>query len=337
MAIVRRSSSSDSLIASLALAVCLMLLAAVAVAAEPPATKAAPAEPSPRQLLDRSRRIVFLGDSITAAGAYVADFDAWLLTQKLANMPVVIDAGLPSETVSGLSEEGHAGGQFPRPDLVERLDRVLAKTKPDLVLACYGINCGIYQPFSEDRLQRYQQGIERLKQKVEAAGATLVLVTPPLFDDSRAKNTFSYNAVLDRYAAWLIDQRARSWLVIDLHEPMARAVAERRKSDPGFTFQPDAVHPNDAGHWFIAQQICNWFGDESIAKLATPQALLAGHGLPEAVLPLLQQRVDVLRDAYVAAAGHKRPGVAAGLPIAEAEEKAAELTAKIQQLLAPGK
>lgn len=314
-----------------------MALLTVAVAADAPAEKPAAVESGQRQLLEKSRRIVFLGDSITAAGQYVADFDAWLLTQKLPRMPLVIDAGLPSETVSGLSEEGHAGGQFPRPDLFERLDRVLAKTRPDLVVACYGMNCGIYQPLSDERFERYKQGIEKLKQKVEAAGATLVLVTPPLFDDSRAKNYFSYNAVLDHYAAWLLDQRCRGWLVIDLHVPMARALAERRQSDAGFTFQPDAVHPNTAGHWFIAQQICAWFGDEQIAKSDTPEAMLSARGLPAEVLPLVQQRVDLLRDAYVGAAGHKRPGVAPGLEIAEAEQKAASLTAKIDELIKSGK
>jgi hypothetical protein len=51
-------------------------------------------------------------------------------------------------------------------------------------------------------------------------------------------------------------------------------------------------------------------------------------------LPLVQQRVNVLRDAYVSAAGHKRPGVAAGLPVAQAEKQAEELSARIQKLLA---
>ena len=41
----------------------------------------------------------------------------------------VINCGLPSETVSGLSEPDHAGGKFPRPDLHERLGRVLAKNE----------------------------------------------------------------------------------------------------------------------------------------------------------------------------------------------------------------
>jgi lysophospholipase L1-like esterase len=156
------------------------------------------------RILRESRTIVFLGDSITFGGGYVAYFDAWLLTEKLDPAPRIINAGLASETVSGLSEEGHADGRFPRPDLAERLGRVLALTRPDLVFACYGINCGIYEPLDEERFRHYRQGIEQLKRKVEAAGATLVLVTPPSYDDQRKMGSFSYNAVLDHYADWLL-------------------------------------------------------------------------------------------------------------------------------------
>jgi len=287
---------------------------------------------SPEALLLKTRRIVFLGDSITAAGPYVAGFDAWLTSQKLEQPPQIIDAGLPSETVSGLSEEGHAGGQFPRPDLAERLDRILAATKPDLVVACYGINCGIYQPFDNERFERYQKGMAQLKAKVEKAGARFIVVTPPFYDDQRAPKSFSYNAVLDRYSDWLIEQRIEGWNVVDLHGPMTREVAKRRMADPQFTFQPDGVHPNDEGHWFVARQLIAWFGDGKAASAATPKDMLALQGVTEEVLPLVQQRVNVLRDAYVSAAGHKRPGVAKGLPVAEAEKQAAELSLRIRQL-----
>ena len=287
-------------------------------------------EPSRRDLLNRSSRMVFLGDSITAAGRYVACFDTWLETQKLERKPLVICAGLPSETVSGLTEDGHAGGKFPRPDLAERLDRVLAVTKPDLVVACYGINCGIYEPFDKGRFEKYQQGMTSLKSRVEKAGAKFIVVTPPFYDDQRAPKAFSYNEVLDKYSDWLIARRADGWLVADLHAPMTREVHQRRESDPKFTFQPDGVHPNDEGHWYVAQQLIRFFGDESVTTAATPQAMLAAKKLPESLFPLIQQRVNVLRDAYVSAAGHKRPGVAAGLPVPEAEAKAKELTAKIE-------
>ena len=48
-----------------------------------------------------------------------------------------------------LSEPGHAGGAFPRPELYERLERVLERAKPDLIVACYGMNDGIYHPFTQ--------------------------------------------------------------------------------------------------------------------------------------------------------------------------------------------
>jgi lysophospholipase L1-like esterase len=285
-------------------------------------------ESSRLDLLRRARRIVFLGDSITYAGHYVAYFDAWLLAQKLETAPVVIDVGLPSETVSGLSEDGHAGGKFPRPDLAERLDRVLAITQPDLVFACYGINCGIYQPFDEEHFSRYQYGVRTLKQKVEAAGATLVLITPPAYDDQRARKPFSYNAVLDRYAEWLLSQRKQVWLVVNLHGPMTAEVAERRITNPEFTFQPDAVHPNSAGHWFMASQLIRWFGDEQAANADSPdKTLTAG------VMMLIRQRIRVRRDAYLGEAGHKRPGIKRGLQVPEAENKAEELSIQLCELL----
>jgi len=287
-----------------------------------------------RETVAKSKRIVFLGDSITAAGQYVAYVDACLASQRKKDAPAIIDCGLPSETVSGLSEDGHSGGAFPRPDLAERLDRVLKLTKPDLVIACYGINCGIYEPFAEERLMRYQQGMRRLKEKVEGAGAKLILVTPPFYDDQRAPKKFSYNEVLDRYSQWLVDQRAKGWLVVDLHGPMTTEVQARRAKDKDFTFQPDGVHPNAAGHWYVAQQLILALGDERASKWATPEEMAKELGVPAELLSLTKQRIDVLRDAYVGTAGHKRPGVAKGLPVDEAEKQAAELTAKIQSLVA---
>jgi lysophospholipase L1-like esterase len=290
--------------------------------------------PAPVDLLQDARRILFLGDSITASGEYVADFDLWLSMQRFPNPPQVIDAGLSSETVSGLSEAGHAGGAFPRPDLFERLARVLAVVKPDLVFACYGINCGIYQPFDAERFERYQSGLQRLKAAVEATDARLIVITPPTYDDARKPGAFSYNGVLDRYSQWLVEQRANGWRVIDLHQAMNEELARRRQANPKFSFQPDAVHPDRAGHWFMAQQLIRYFGDELSAAAESPESLLAQRKLSPQLAALIRQRVNLLRDAYVTAAGHKRPGVAAGLPIAEAEARGGELTRQIQALLA---
>ena len=303
------------------LLLCLALFAFVGSLAD---RAAAADQASPRAVLDHAQRILFLGDSITASGQYVSYFDTWLEQVRPENHPLVIDAGLPSETVSGLSEDGHAGGQFPRPDLFERLDRVLKLTKPDLVFACYGMNCGIYQPLDAQRFEKYQQGIRRLKDAVEQAGAKLILITPPVYDDHVKPLPFSYNEVLDRYSQWLLERRADGWQVIDLHGPMTAETKRRQAENPQFTFAPDGVHPNDDGHWFIAQQLMRYFGDARAADaLCRPDTRWTN---------LVQERTIILRDAYVAAAGHKRPGVAAGLPVEEANERANVISDKINVL-----
>ena len=284
-------------------------------------------------------RIVFLGDSITYAGQYVDDFEAYLAVNYPDRGFEVINAGLPSETVSGLSEPGHAGGKFPRPNLHERLDRVLAKTKPNLVFACYGMNDGIYQPFSEERFNRFRLGIIRLRTKVAAAGAEMIHLTPPSFDPIPIKGKTAprgakgfekpfelYNETLTRYAEWLLAQRARGWRVIDVHGPMDQALAERRATNPEFRFAADGVHPDASGHWIIARSILEGLGQ--------PADNFTRDGRYAELLALIHERGRILTDAWLKEIGHRRPGMKQGLPLPTAEKQAAELTAKIREAAA---
>ena len=96
-------------------------------------------------------KILFLGNSITYQGDYITYLETHLKLKHPNNQYQFINVGLSSETVSGLSEPNHAKGRFPRPDLHERLDRILSKVQPDLVFACYGMNDGIYMPFNDER------------------------------------------------------------------------------------------------------------------------------------------------------------------------------------------
>jgi lysophospholipase L1-like esterase len=291
------------------------------------ALPAAAAEPaSPRTALDAATRVLVLGDSITYAGGWVSDVAAWMEYQGLD--AEVVNCGLPSETVSGLSEDGHAGGKFPRPDLHERLERVLRLVKPDLVLACYGMNCGIYQPLDEGRFASFKAGIERLHTAVEQAGARIIHLTPPVYAGPPGKpgpaGDVDYDAVLAAYSDWLLSKRADGWLVIDVHGPMTQALEARRAKDPNFAFAADSVHPNDEGHWAIARAVIAGFGDEAAAAAADLPEQLA------AFLPDVSERMQTLRDAYLAAAGHLRPGIKPGLPVAEAEAEARLITRSLR-------
>jgi lysophospholipase L1-like esterase len=152
-------------------------------------------------------RVVFLGNSITYAGGYVTYIEAYCRLLYPAQSIEFINVGLPSETVSGLSEEGHADGKFPRPDLHERLARVLSLTKPDLVFASYGMNDGIYLPFDKDRFRKFQDGINWLHDEVSKTGAQIIHLTPPVYDELKGDKK-GYALVLDRYSDWLLDQQS---------------------------------------------------------------------------------------------------------------------------------
>jgi lysophospholipase L1-like esterase len=288
------------------------------------------------ELLNPAKRILFLGDSITHAGHYITLLETHVRAATPAATPVMINLGLPSETCSGLSEPDHP---FPRPDVHERLDRALAKVKPDIVFACYGMNDGIYYPFSEERFAAYQDGVGRLIKKVKATGAKLVLMTPPAFDPLPLKQKgkllpegadkyawFSiyegYDDVLRRYSQWIMQQGDRVDLVIDLHTPVNAYVAEKRKADADFTMSPDGVHVNNEGHQVLAEAIA------SALRIEELKADLA-------VLQLVSQRQKLLHDAWLSHVGHKRPGVKAGLPVGEAGAKAAEIDKRIDALAGP--
>ncbi len=278
-----------------------------------------------------SQRVLFLGDSITYGGEWTAFVEAYLRLQNPGEPYDFINVSLPSETVSGLSEPGHAGGAFPRPNLHERLDRVLARLQPAVIVACYGMNDGIYLPFDEARFAQFKDGIVRLRQAAAAAGASVVHLTPTVFDPvppsgESGSPDASYDEVLDRYSAWLVAQRSQGWQVVDVHARLARFLAERRADDARFRLAEDGVHVNAQGHWLIARELLAWSGVAD-AALVADSFDLATLGEPRAAeaLGLVQRRQRVLRDAWLSEVGHQRSGLPLGKPLAEAEREASEL------------
>jgi lysophospholipase L1-like esterase len=281
------------------------------------------------------KRVVFLGDSITYAGVYVNYVETWLVTRLTERRIEVLNLGLPSETVSGLSEDGHAGGSFPRPDLHERLDRVLAATRPDLVVACYGMNCGIYLPFDESRFSKYREGIQWLRERCQAAGARVIHLTPPVYDDVKGGKT-GYRDTLRRYSDWLIHQREKGWEVVDIQTPMSRALDAGRARDPGFALAKDGVHPGEKGHWIMAREVLRCAGAKDVDEQTEAAAMLRATSHGEEVFRLVSDKQAVLKDAWLTETRHLRPQMSKGLPLVEAQARAAELDRRIRDLTRSG-
>jgi len=298
--------------------------------------------------LEKFHRVVFIGDSITYAGSYIDDIEAYVLTRDTNSSITFLNLGQSSETVSGLSEPGHAGGKYTRPDLHTRIAAVLEKTKPDLVIADYGMNDGIYQPFSDEHFQKFKDGMNWLHDLVLKSGAQIIHVTPSPFDPVGCKKPLTadgargfeapytnYNDVLDKYSAWLVSQRTNGWDAVDIHTPMNQFIAEHRKTDVKYTFTRDGVHPNGIGHWLMAREILVHLGAPTNLKtMDSVEPMLAMNPNGDELLKLITQQENLLRSAWLTEADHLRPGHPVGLPLPEAEKQAAELETKIRALAA---
>ncbi len=290
------------------------------------------------QPLDTSvHTVLFLGNSITYSGAYITDIEACYTVWHPSHKIEFINLGLPSETVSGLSEEGHAGGRFPRPDLHERLHRILTLLKPDIIFANYGMNDGIYLPLDEKRFQQYRQGMQWLHDTLVSTGARVIMVTPPVYDEQRA-GAKGYAAVLDAYASWiLLQQKSAGWEVADIHFPMKQYLEAHRKLDKsfgigGFALANDGVHPGEAGHWLMARQLLLHLREKRVLNYPDIKSVMAAQVNGPEIFRLLSERQNFMKDAWLTATGHTRPEMTAGMPLEQAGIKAAAITKALRAL-----
>ena len=287
-----------------------------------------------KKLLDKDdQRIVFIGDSNTHAGQYISLIEAQLL--RNGNKVELVNLGLPSEGVTGLSEPDHP---FPRPNVHDRLEAILEKTHPDLVVSFYGINDGIYYPFSDDRFEKFQNGINELTRLVRKAGAKHLMLAAPMFDALPMKKNGkllaegaekyawfaiyeNYDDVMKKYAKWQFEADLDIDGFIHTHAVMKNYFLAKRKDNPDFVMSGDGVHINMEGHALLAKFVTNKLGYQYVE-------------VPQEVFNAINAKRKLMHAAWLSHVGHKRPGVAAGLPLEEARLKSKELDASVQKAVA---
>ncbi len=284
-------------------------------------------------------RVMFLGDSITHGGGYISMIEYFLRRKYPGKAFDMIGIGLGSETASGLSEKTHP---FPRPCVHERLDRALAKVKPDVVVACYGMNDGIYWPQSEERMEAYREGIRRLVDKCRKAGAKIVLMTPPPFDPAvnperlapAGADDYSYRApyekyhtVLEDYARWILSLDEKDVVAVDLNGPMTACLKARYAAEPDFR-SGDGIHPGPWGHYLMAAQFLAAF-DVELQRKDIDIALAAMQADP--LYKLVDSRRKTRGNGWRDYVGYTRRKTVTRDRIDDVEEKAAGMLGEINR------
>jgi lysophospholipase L1-like esterase len=198
-------------------------------------------------------RIIFLGDSITQAGAdpkgYVSLVGQAFEKNKKDLGVVVIGAGISGNKV---------------PDLENRLDRDVLAQKPTKVVIYIGINDvwhGQDDPSRGTLPERFEAGLAGLVDRIRKSGAEVILATPSVIGE-KFDGSNKLDPKLDQYSD--ITRKIAKEKNTGLCDLRKAFLSQLKKSNPenkeAGILTSDTVHLNQAGNEFVAEVILKCLG-----------------------------------------------------------------------------
>lgn len=197
--------------------------------------------------------VVFLGDSITHQCLYTQYLEDYFYTRFPGVHVRFHNAGVGGDRAA---------------DALDRFDMDVAAYKPKYVTILLGMNDGGYKQWDAATFETYQKGMLELLDKIQAIGATPIVMGPTMYDrdallikpnkgrpfDSNVSKY--YNAVLAYYGTYMRDQAAeRGFGYVDMFAPLNDLSMQVRERNPNFTMIPDGVHPDANGHVIMASAL----------------------------------------------------------------------------------
>jgi lysophospholipase L1-like esterase len=205
-------------------------------------------------MLQKGERIVFLGDSITQAGAsakgYVTIVREELKTHRPDLMTEVIGAGISGNKV---------------PDLEKRLQRDVLDKKPTLVVIYIGINDvwhGEKDPARGTPKDRFEAGLKELTVRIKASGAKVILCTPSVIGE-KIDGANTLDKLLDEYSDITRKVAKEERVpVCDLRKEFLGYLKEKNaENKEKGVLTSDRVHLNETGNRFVAERMLHCLGE----------------------------------------------------------------------------
>ncbi len=197
-------------------------------------------------LVKSGDRVIFLGDSITEAGAQQGGYVA-LVREKLAQAHPDVKIEIVGAGISGNRV----------PDLEQRLERDVLARQPNVVVIYIGINDVWHSQNGRGTSREdYEQGLQRLIKKIQGAGARVVLCTPSVIGE-KVDGTNALDKMLEEYSA--LSRKVARQTKSSLLDLRKRFVSRLRQANAKNVEQgvltSDGVHLNAAGNRFVAEQM----------------------------------------------------------------------------------
>lgn len=201
--------------------------------------------------LKKGDRIVFLGDSITQAGARPGGYVT--LVRK------AIEKRYPEHGIEVIGA-GISGNRVP--DLEKRLERDVLDRKPTIVVVYIGINDVWHTPKGRGTPRdEYEAGLTRIVKQIQDSGAKVILCTPSVIGE-QGKLANSLDGLLEEFCGVSRKVAANTGSqLLDLRQRFLAHLAEKNAQDvEKGVLTSDGVHLNAAGNRFVAEAMLDALG-----------------------------------------------------------------------------
>jgi lysophospholipase L1-like esterase len=205
--------------------------------------------------LKKGDRVIFLGDSITQAGARPNGYVSLVrnaINEKIDGVEV-IGAGISGNKVT---------------DLERRLEKDVLSKKPTVVVIYIGINDVWHSTGGRGTPRdRFESGLTDIIGQINEAGARVILCTPSVIGE-KTDGSNSLDVMLEEFSATsrkvavetksqLFDLRARCLKHLRVHNS--------KQAERGI-LTSDTVHLNEAGNQFVADCMLEALGVHSVEQ-----------------------------------------------------------------------
>ncbi|GEP94278.1 SGNH/GDSL hydrolase family protein [Chitinophaga cymbidii] len=196
-------------------------------------------------------RVIFVGNSITEAGAYVSYVYLYYMTHFPGKKIVIMNGGIGGDKAS---------------DIYRRLEYDILAKKPDVLILTFGMNDTGYFEFGNsdadktaaERIEASRRSYQQIEQRLlQLPRIQKVLMSSPPYDETAkiGGNVFrgKHKAMLEVVKFQEAAARKNNWPFTDLFRPMTELNTRLQQNDSAFTLiGPDRVHPGNAGHLVMA-------------------------------------------------------------------------------------
>lgn len=198
--------------------------------------------------MNKPKRVIFFGDSITelgaAEGGYIKQLSALLEKKGLSGQFELIGAGVSGNQIK---------------DLYHRLQKDVISRKPDLVIIYIGINDVWQKEVGTGTDEReFKTFYESMITKIQTSGAEVILCTPTVIGERKGgKNQL--DGELDHYAD-IIRQLSRDHnaKLVDLRSIFVQYNQEHNPGNKEMgILTNDRVHLNNSGNQLVAHAMFN--------------------------------------------------------------------------------